>query len=81
MITIEEFSKTEFKVAEVKEITKKGIKIVCNNQEFLTSQKLNVKKGDKIIISMHNGMLILPLANGLIPIAPEKDIDIGARVS
>ncbi|MDD5700382.1 MAG: hypothetical protein PHH00_04340, partial [Candidatus Nanoarchaeia archaeon] len=67
MITIEEFGKTELRVAEVKEITKKGIKIACNNQEFTTSQKLNVKKGDKLIISISNGKLILPLANGSIP--------------
>ena len=80
MITIEDLSKLSLMIGEVRETSDNNIKILCGDKEFSTKQKLNVKKGDMILISISDNKLKIPLIKGDMPIIPEKKIDSGSKV-
>ena len=79
MITIEEFSKFDFRVGKVKEINKGSIKIILEDKEFNVNLMLDVKEGDKIVVLVNGDNLIIPLADGGV-ISPEKNIKEGSKV-
>ena len=81
MMTIEEFSKINFRVGKVKSVDKNRILIICENKEFSASPGLDVKKGEKIAVIMEGDKIIVPVLNKKIPLAPEKDIELGSRIS
>jgi len=80
LIKFEDWAKLNFVVAEVESVSKSLIKIRVSNQTFSTSLKLDMHKGDKIVVLLIEDKLVVPLANN-ISISPEKDIENGARVS
>ena len=79
IISIEEFQKIELKIGIIQEVSN-NIKINCNNKEYITGIKLDVKKGEKIVIGFLQKKLIIPVLEGNNPIVPEKDIENGARI-
>lgn len=80
MINIDEFSKVNLRIGEVKEVKKDSIIINCNNKDYRKKIKLKVKENDKIMIILNNEEIIIPILNNEIPIIPEKDIDAGSKV-
>jgi tRNA-binding EMAP/Myf-like protein len=80
-VTIDDFSKIEFRIGEVKSIDKKGIKIICDDKDFLINIDLDVKKKDKLAIIIAGEKLIVPVIDSHLPLSPEKDIELGSRVS
>ena len=80
MINIEDLSKLNMRVGEIREVNDNNIKIVCGSKEFSTGLKLNVKKGDKIVISLTDKKIIIPVVNNNIPLSPERKIEAGSKV-
>lgn len=80
-IKFEDWIKLKMVVGEVAEIDRNSIKIFDNDKYYNFNGKLNVKKGDKIIIGLLNENIIIPVVNKEIPLIPEKDIEIGSGVS
>lgn len=81
MIKIEEFWRIDFKIGEVKAIGKDSIQITCNKRDFIINLSLDVKKGEKIVVIIDGDKLIIPVVNGKIPLVPEKDIEVGSKIS
>lgn len=79
IIKFDEWSKIEFKIGEVKNISKNSVKIIVNEKVFEAKLDLNIKKGDKIAVIVNNNNLIIPLVNNSV-IVPETDIETGSRV-
>ena len=80
-IKFEDWIKLKMVVGEVAEIDRNSIKIFDNDKYYNFNGKLNVKKGDKIIIGLFNENIIIPVVNKEIHLIPEKDIEIGSGVS
>ena len=79
ILIIDDFTKLEMRVGKVENIGK-SVKIKCGDREFNTNLKLNLNKDEKIVIGILGDKLILPVVGKNIPIVPEKDIGIGARI-
>ena len=79
IVKFDEWSKIDFRVGEVKDISKNYVKIIINHKTFNTQLNLNVQKGDKIAVIINQDNLIIPLIGNSI-IIPEKDIEIGSKI-
>jgi len=80
MITIEDITKINLKIGEVKNISKGHITINFENKDYIKKIKLEVKKGDKIVIAHNQENITIPLINKNIPLIPEKDIEAGSKI-
>ncbi|MEK6918200.1 MAG: hypothetical protein AABW51_04595 [Nanoarchaeota archaeon] len=78
IVKFSDWAKLELRVGEV--VDTKGKTIINCGRNFTTGLKLNISKGDKIVIGLSNGGLIIPLLQSNIIIVPEKDIETGSRV-
>lgn len=78
-IQFDEWSKIDFRIGEVKNISKNSVKIIVNEKVFDLKLDLNIKKGDKIAVIVNNNNLIIPLVNNSV-IVPEADIETGSKV-
>ena len=81
MIKFDEWQKIDFRIGEIIDVNGENIKITCRNKEFFIKLKLDVKKGNKIAVIINNEKLVIPVVNGNIPLIPDKDIEVGSRVS
>lgn len=79
-LKFEDWLKYELRVGEIKFIKGKLIKIDIGNKILETNVKVNVEIGDKIIVGINGDNLVIPLADRIV-ISPEKDIELGSRVS
>lgn len=78
-IKFEDWAKLEMRVGEIKSIGK-NIIINCLNKDFKINFDLDVKEGDKIIIGFIENHLVIPITGENIPLIPDGDIEVGARV-
>lgn len=80
MTSLEEFKKYDFRIGEIKGLSKDKIIIVCNDKEYETKIKIKAQKGDKIMVLIKGDKIEIPLAKDNLPISPEKDIKEGSRI-
>jgi methionine--tRNA ligase beta chain len=80
IINIDEFSKFDFRIGKIESIGKGSIKIKCLDKVFETKQKLDIKKGDFIVIVANADKIVIPTVSGSV-IVPEKEIEEGSKVS
>ncbi len=79
-VTFEDWIKFRLIVGKVIEISKNNVKIDIGREILNTAKKGNLEKGDKIVVGIENGKLIIPLSDNSV-IIPEKDIENGCRIS
>lgn len=80
MIKIDDFSKLNLRVGEIKNISKENVKISCLAETFISKIALDVKSGNQIVISSVGGKIFIPVVKEDIPLVPEKKIDSGSKV-
>lgn len=54
--------------------------IDLGNKKFKFNKKIDVKKGEKIVVGVIGDKVVVPLVGGSV-IIPEKDIELGSRIS
>ncbi|MFH1325831.1 MAG: hypothetical protein ABIH49_03645 [archaeon] len=79
-ITFDEWLKFDLRVGEVAESNKDNLKINCCDKEFHVKLPISVKKGEKIVIGISGDKVVIPVIGGNIPLAPEKDIEVGSKI-
>ncbi|MGD9275822.1 MAG: hypothetical protein PVJ67_01470 [Candidatus Pacearchaeota archaeon] len=79
-INFEDWMKVDLIVGEVVEIDEENIKVDVGEKVLELKQKINVKKGKKIIVGIKENNLVVPLVNDSV-ISPEKDVKVGMKVS
>lgn len=80
MIKIDEFNKTNLRIAKIVSIEKNKIKIKCGNIEQTLIYQLKGKIGDKIMVLIDKDKIMISIVNENIPIIPEKDIETGSKI-
>jgi len=79
IITIEEFSRINFRIGEVVEVGKKT-KIRCLDKDYLINLNIAVEKGDKIAVIIANDSLVIPIVKDA-PLVVGKDAEVGDKIS
>ena len=54
--------------------------IDLGKRKFKFDKKINAKKGDKIVVGVMKDKVVIPFVGGSV-ISPEKDIEIGSKIS
>ncbi len=80
MITFDEFKKVELRIGEILKIDKNKIEVKCGDKIYNFKGKLEAKKGEKLVIIIDDGKIIIPCVDNS-PIAPEREIKEGMRIS
>jgi len=80
IIKFEDWVKFELRVGEIKKVGKKVI-INYNNRDFEAKLDLDVNKGDQIVVGISRDNLILPVVKDNITLVPEKQAEIGWKIS
>ncbi|MBU0959351.1 MAG: hypothetical protein KKB31_05390 [Nanoarchaeota archaeon] len=80
IVEFKNWAKLELRIGQIKNIDDK-ITINCGEKDFQINLGLDVNKGDKIVVGIGRGGLVIPVVNDAVPLTPEKDIDVGCRVS
>ncbi len=80
IIEFKDWVKFDFRVGEVKNVSDNKMIINCLNKDFEVGLGLDVNKGDKIIVGIYGDKLVVLTAEESV-IFPEKDMEVGSRVS
>lgn len=80
IVNFEEWAELEMRVGKVKSINKDRAIITCEDKDYPTEIKINAKKSDLIAVGFLGGNIVIPLINKNIPITPESDIEVGAKI-
>lgn len=78
-MNFEDWIKLDLRIGEIKTIKNRLAKINLGDKEYSIKTSLDLQKGDKIVVGIREGKLIVPNVNNSI-IIPEKDIENGSRV-
>lgn len=80
MINIDDFNKIDFRVGEVINIDKNKLEINVGERNYFVKLILKVKKRDKIAVIISGDKIVIPSFEQ-IPLIPDKDIEVGSKIS
>jgi hypothetical protein len=79
IIDFEDWIKFDLRFGEIKTVKNGLAKISLGNKEYSVKTSLNLQKGDKIVVGIQGGKLIILHVNNSV-IIPEKEIENGSRI-
>lgn len=79
-VKFEDWTKLKLLVGEIMDIVEGNIQINIGDRIMEYVRKINAEKGDKIVVGVTGDNLVVPLIKDSF-IVPEKDIEVGSRVS
>lgn len=81
MMEFDEFKKLDLRIGEVVDVGGDGVRINCGANDAFVKGKLDVSKGDKVVVGTCEDCVVVLVVGGEMPIVPEKDIGVGVRIS
>lgn len=79
MIAIDDFKKVNLIVGEVSKVNQNCLEINSGDKKYKVNLKLDVIEGEKIIIGLNEGKVVIPIVGGEVLIV-DGDLDVGSKV-